>query len=426
MKQFLTILMCVLAMSEAVAGITLEECIAKAEENYPLIRKYDLLTTTAEIDLSDINKLWLPRVGVYGQATMQNVVPSLPAALTSAMQQMGQELKGLGKLQYRIGADVSQTIWDGGASAARRNLVRSREEMQRTGLDVEMYTLRERVENLYFSILLTEQQIDRNEATRKLILFNLERIRAMLRNGTAMQSDMDMIEAQALTVGQNIMEAQSAMKGYRDVLALFIGEDIGMTQLEWPAPEMPAKGLSNRPELRLFEHRLACNQANLRLQDTSVMPRLGFFMQAYYGYPGIDYFKSMITREPTFNLVGGVKISWNIDSFYTRKNSSRRAQVNAADIVADREIFLFNTGLESASRERAIEGMLDVMRDDERIIALRSNVRRAAESQLENGVIDATALMTKITDENLAMLTAIYHKVQYIQLIYKLKYILNQ
>lgn len=418
--------MCVLAMSEAVAGITLEECIAKAEENYPLIRKYDLLKATAEIDLSDINKLWLPRVGVYGQATMQNVVPSLPAALTAAMQQMGQELKGLGKLQYRIGADVSQTIWDGGASAARRNLVRSREEMRRTGLDVEMYTLRERVENLYFSILLTEQQIDRNEATRKLILCNLERIRAMLRNGTAMQSDMDMIEAQALTVGQNIMEAQSAMKGYRDVLALFIGEDIGMTQLEWPAPEMPAKGISNHPELRLFEHSLACNQADLRLQDTSVMPRIGFFLQAYYGYPGIDYFKSMITRDPGLNLVGGVKISWNIDSFYTRKNSSRRAQANAADIVADREIFLFNTGLETASRERAIEGMRDVMRDDERIIALRSNVRRAAESQLENGVIDATALMTRITDENIAMLTAIYHKVQYIQLIYKLKYILNQ
>lgn len=66
------------------------------------------------------------------------------------------------------------------------------------------------------------------------------------------------------------------------------------------------------------------------------------------------------------------------------------------------------------------------MSDDARIVDLRSNVRKAAESRLRNGVIDATALLVKITDENQARLTAAYHEIQLIQSIYKLKNIINR
>ena len=66
------------------------------------------------------------------------------------------------------------------------------------------------------------------------------------------------------------------------------------------------------------------------------------------------------------------------------------------------------------------------MREDARIVELRAAVRRAAESQLENGVIDATALLTKITDEKLARLNASYHEIQFLQNIYKLKNTLNR
>ncbi|MDE6769872.1 MAG: TolC family protein, partial [Muribaculaceae bacterium] len=160
--------------------------------------------------------------------------------------------------------------------------------------------------------------------------------------------------------------------------------------------------------------------------DTSLMPRIGFFAQAYYGYPGFDYFKSMINRDLSFNILAGVKVSWNIDSFYTKKNSTRRTLVNAETISADREIFLFNTDMQTASQRVAIEGIRKVMKDDAKIIELRGNVRKAAESQLENGVIDATTLLTKISDENIARLTAQLHKIQLLQEIYKLKYILNR
>ena len=408
------------------ADITIEDCVRKAEANYPLIKKYELLSATTQIELSDINKSWLPRIGVYGQVTGQNVVPSFPGALKSVLTQMGSDMKGLGKIQYKVGVDVSQTIWDGGVSSTRRELARSREEVQKASNDVEMYAVRERVENLYFAILLTDEQIAQNMVTETLLESNLEKLKAMLRNGTAMQSDVDMVEAQALTLKQNISLARHAVEGYRELLSLFAGEDLKNETLLRPSADEPVSDESLRPEIGLFESQRRLNALSDRLTKTELMPKVGFFAQAYYGYPGIDYFKSMVSRDLSFNLLAGVKVSWNVDAFYTRKNSTRRTQLNAQNIATDLQLFLFNTELQTSSQRSTISGLRDVMIDDARIIELRANVRKAAESQLTNGVIDATALLTKISDENLARLTAQLHEIQLLKEIYILKYTLNR
>ena len=156
------------------------------------------------------------------------------------------------------------------------------------------------------------------------------------------------------------------------------------------------------------------------------MPRIGFFAQSWYGYPGINYFESMMKRDPSFNLVAGVKISWNVDAFYTKKNSRRKLALAGEGIENDREVFLYNTRLQTAAQTQEIDGIRSVMADDSRIVELRASVRQAAESQLRNGVIDATALLSKITDENQARLTACYHEIQLLQNIYKLKNTLNR
>lgn len=426
MRNIIAFLFCLFASAASFAQITIEECLEKAEANYPVVNKYGLLEATRDIDLAEINKSWLPRIGVYGQVTGQNVVPAFPKSLTGVLDQMGQTMKGLGKVQYKVGVDIAQNIWDGGASKSRRELTRIQEEVSRSALDVEMYALRQRVESVFFAILLTEEQIEQSEVTYRLLLKNLEQLRAKVRNGVAMQSDVDMVEAQTLSVSQVIAQAKSAVEGYRSVMELFTGESLKGKSMVRPSAEIPLTDDSNRPELRLFDKRLEANKAAQRLSDVSLMPKIGMFAQAYYGYPGFDYFKSMMNRDLTFNILAGLKISWNIDAFYSRKNNSKRTSVNDLDINADRNLFLFNSNIQSASQREAIAGLREIMKDDARIIELRGNVRRAAESQLTNGVIDATALLSKISDENMAQLNAQLHEIQLLKEIYNLKYTLNQ
>ena len=425
-KHFAILLFTVISTICCHAEITMSQCVDKALANYPLIKKYDLIASTCNIELSDINKSWLPRISTYAQGTVQNVVPSFPKTLSGVLDQLGQPMEGLSKFQYKVGVDVSQTIWDGGVSKAQREMKRATAETQKDALDVELYAVRQRVENLYFAILLTQEQIEQNNNTATLIRSNLEKLRSMFANGAAMQSDVNMVEAQLLGLEQNITEARSALKGYRRVLELFIGEDLNGEKLVRPDVAFPSETESNRPELRLFESRLAATKVTQRLSDTSLMPKIGLFAQAYYGYPGFDYFKSMLNRNLSFNILAGIKVNWNIDSFYTRKNVARKTTVESENILAEKDTFLFNSDMQTASQKETIDGLREVMANDARIISLRTSVREAAESQLRNGIIDTTTLLTKITDENQAKLTAQFHGIQLLQEITNLKYTLNR
>ena len=226
--------------------VTLQQCIDAAEANYPLIRQYDIIGQTRDISLSDINRNWLPKIELYGQGSVQNSVAEFPSVLTDMLDKMGQHFRGLGKFQYRAGVDVSQTIWDGGASRYRREQERVTADVNRAALDVELYALRARVENLYFGILVMQEQTEQTRQTETLLDANLRRMTAAFNNGVATRSDVDMIEAELLGIRQQILMAQGAEDSYRDVLSVFTGLDLAGKTLERPSAEEPSD-LDARP-----------------------------------------------------------------------------------------------------------------------------------------------------------------------------------
>ena len=427
MKRTLTIILLLLAVSiRAFADITLDYCLQRAEENYPEIKKYGLLENSSELSLEEINRGWLPRLGLSAQANVQNIVPAFPDILRNMLAQNEFELKGMSKFQYKIAAELNQTIWDGGTSKAQRAIERASLAESKSALDVELYAVRGQVESIYFGILLIQEQMKQTESTINLLSSNLQQLESMVKNGIAMQSDADMVEAQLLTLKQTLAQARNAMKGYRDVLSIYIGEDLGERNLTYPDAEMPISTESARPELRLFDRRIDNNMARSTAIDASVMPHIGFFTQAYYGYPGYNYFESMANHDLSFNIMAGVRLSWNIESLYTKDSKRRKLSLNADMINADRDKFLFNSRIQTSREISEINAIREVMKEDSRIVELRQNVRLSAESQLRNGIIDATALLSKINDENQARINSTYHDIQLIQNIYKLKNILNR
>ena len=408
------------------AQVTLEECIALAEENYPIISKYDLLEQTKEVNLSNINKGWLPQINVYGQGTVQNDTPSLPESLINIINQTGTNIAGLNEWQYRIGADISQNIWDGGTSKVHRKIERAEDAERQAAIDVQLYAVRERVEDLYFGILLMDAQIEQVKNMQLLLQSNLDKLRIMQSNGTAMQSDVDMVEAEYLGTVQQLTQAESASQSYRNVLGLFMGKSIVGQKLVKPEAFIPQDLMPSRPELKYFEKQLQTNEARNASITANMMPKIGLFAQLYYGYTGFDYFENMMNRNPSFNILAGVKLSWNIGALYNKKNDRMKLKLSSDNINVERDIFLFNINLQSRSQLDHIDELKAVIKNNDRIVELRTNVRKAAESQLDNGVIDATALLTKLTDEKQARLTAVYHEIQLLQSIYELKYTLNK
>lgn len=425
-RRLLMAMWSMMAATGCFAQLTLEQCLAKADANYPLIKRYGLVENMKTIELSDIDKQWLPSINLYAQGTLQNNVAEFPSALTDILDQMGREVSGLGKAQYRIGADASQTIWDGGASRAKREAARSKSLEQESELDVAMYGMHERVISLFFAALLTSEQLKQQEAAITLLDANLSKMEAMLHDGAAMKSDVDNIKAQLLTARQKLTEAKYALGSYRNALSGFIGENIDGMTLVKPSAALPDNFSSNRPELKLYDRQINANNAKTAEINASLMPKLGLFAQAYYGYPGLNNFESMMKRDLSFNVLAGVRATWSLSPSYTKGNSLHKIRLANEAIESERETFLFNSDIKLATQKEEIEGIRKVMETDQEIITLRTDVRRAAEAQLDNGVIDTFTLLAKITDETQARLTAAYHEIKLLNAIHQLKYTINQ
>ena len=197
MKKVTIMLACCLAGLSAPAQ-TLDECQRAAAGNYPLVKKYDLIRQTTDLTVAGIGKDWLPRVSAEARATLQSDVPTLPDALTRMMSQQGIATRGLANDQYRIGVDIRQTVYDGGQIKNRKDIARLQGEIQQAGNDVDMYALRKRVNDLYFGILLVDEQLALNADLQALLLASEERLAAMLKGGTAARSDLDNVRAERL------------------------------------------------------------------------------------------------------------------------------------------------------------------------------------------------------------------------------------
>lgn len=426
MKRTLTVLFCTMTLAVSAQKLTLDECIGMARENYPLIKKYELIERTAHVNLSDIGKSWLPQIGVYAQGTVQNDIPGFPDNMLPMLAESGVDMPGIRKDQYKVGIDVNQTIWDGGKSKVDREVSQADARVQMAANDVELYAVEERVQDLFFAILLIEAQVKQNELTAKLLQSNLSRLRSMFTNGTVMQSDVDVVEAEYLTVSQRIVRLRGNADSYRLMLEVFIASPLTGKTLECPSAETIADLQPDRPELSRFNAELMKIESQRKQIKVSTLPKIGLFAQAYYGYPGYDYFHSMMSHEWTFNVMAGVKMSWSIDAFYTQKNKLSKLSLAGNHIETSRDVFLFNTNLASIQQQSDIQQQQAVLAEDARIVELRTSVRKAAESRLANGVIDTTDLLGKITDEATAALNAAYHKIELVKTVYQLKHTLNR
>ena len=405
---------------------TLEECCNLAREHYPEIRQYDLIAETEQYNISNAARAWIPQVVLSGQATYQSATPTYPEAFNAMIAANGLDMSGIRKDQYKVAIDVSQNIWDGGQSKANREIAEAEAAVERSRVDVSLYNLQSRIQNLYFGILLLDERVAQTETLIEVLDANLNRMCTYYKNGVAMQSDVDAVEAELLTARQTLSQVEASRMSYRCMLEIFIGQPLASDNLERPAMQQLQSRTLARPELALFEAQESILTAQRKAINVSLMPRFSAFAQVYYGYPGLDMFKSMVSSDWSFNAIAGVRVSWNIGAFYTKRNNLQKLNAAEKQIAVQRDVFLFNTQMQTTQDDGEIARLRQAITDDSRIVELRRRVRMAAESQLKNGVIDATDLLRKISDETAAALARSTHEIELLQSIYRLKTTLNQ
>ena len=399
---------------------TLEECQRAAEQNFPLIRQYGLIEKTTDLNVANIQKGWLPQLSASAQATLQSDVPAFPDEFQKLYQQMGITMEGVERDQYRVGIDVQQTVYDGGSIKNQKEIARRQGELQSRQNEVTMYNVRRRVNEMYFSLLLIDEQIQLNADLQTVLEGNEKKLAAMLKGGTASESDWQNVKAERL----NVVQQMTGLKSQRTALVRMLSTFCAMEVNRLVKPEIPENTGSTvnlRPELKTIDAQLRLADAKEKALDATLMPRLGVFAQGYYGYPGYNMFEDMTGRKLSWNGIIGARLTWNIGALYSRKNDKAKLQAERETAEANRERFLLDNKMEQIQQNENISRYRQLMTDDEEIISLRSSIRKAAESKLAHGIIDVNDLVREINSENKARVEQCIHEIEMLKEIYNLK-----
>lgn len=402
------LLLLAISFSCSAQVLTIELCYEMAKQNYPLARQRELLMQGNEYAVSNIARGNLPQLLVSGQYSYQSEVVKLPFP----------ESPQIPKNQYRVYGEINQPLTDLITLRRQKESQEATALSQVQNLEVELFKLRERVDQLYFGILLLSEQATQNEFLKKDIRNGLERVQAAVANGVDFKTSVTKMQAELLKAEQRDIDLAFSKKSFLDMLGLLIHQPLNeQTVLQWPV-EVETNSQINRPELKWFNFQSQVLDQQTKLINTKTIPKFSLFLQGGWGQPSP---LNLVNATLTGYYIGGVRLNWAISNFYTINNERKIVEVNKNIITTQRETFLLNTQQTMSKQNAEIEKLKLLLQKDSEIVDLLSSVKKTSADQLQNGVITSHDYLREVNAEDLAKQNAALHKVQLAMAQYNLK-----
>ncbi|MEO6233060.1 MAG: TolC family protein [Ferruginibacter sp.] len=393
---------CLFAVVATAQTITLQQCYLLAKQNYPLAKKQDLILKSNYYVLENVAKGFLPRVNINGQATYQSDVTQVPIKIP------GMDLPVISKDQYKIYGEATQLLYDGGRINQQKEIARTNSLIDEQSLATDLYQLNDRINQLYFGILLLDEQLKQTDLLKKDIQLGINKVAAALANGTALKRDVNILKVELLSQQQRTVELISNRKAFLEMLSLFINQPLNETT-SLLAPVNPSiQSEIKRPELLLFDYQQQRLIAQNKLLKTGNKPKVNLFIQGGFGRPALN----MLNNELKLYGIGGVRFSWSLSDFYTLKNEKAQIDISRQNIEVQRATFLFNTNYALKQQHANITKLQELLETDDAIISLRNSIKETAVAQLQNGVINSNDFLREAIAEDLARQNKILHQTQ--------------
>lgn len=393
--------------------LTLDECFDKARNNYPLTKQKDLIEQTKNLTVSNVWHGYLPQINISAQASYQSDVTSLPITLP------GLTIDKLSQDQYKVIADVTQTIYDGGLMSSQSGLQESLSKIDEHKLEVELIKLKERVNNIFFSILLVDEQLIQTDLMLSDLNSSIKKLEAAYKNGIISKSELDVIKAEYLKVKQKVFELSSTRSFLLNNLGLLLNEKLDETiKLLIPAElTFQSQTEIQRPELNLLSAQKTLIDNQSGLSNSKIIPKASLFFQGGYGKPTLN----MLKNNFDWFYIAGIRLSWSFSNLYSYSNENEISDLNKLSIETQEEAFLLNTNLTLNQQKTEFIKLQEMIKVDKEIIELRKSVLNAAKAKLDNGTITSNDYLRELNAKDLAEQNEILHRIQLLQTQYNYK-----
>jgi outer membrane protein TolC len=408
------------ASAQQIQKLVLDSCYRYAETNYPLVKQKGLIDKTTQYNLSNLSKGYFPQLNIGGQATYQSEVTQIQLNGTLPPQ-LNIEFPTIDKDQYKIYGEIVQPLTDLVNIRTSQKIIRVTGDIEEQKIEVEMHKIREKIIQIFLGIKLLDEQLILNDLLQNDLRTGIKKTEKWIANGLAFRSNLDLMNAELLKAQQNRIEIESARKVYTLMLSQFIGREID-DQVELVFPDLPEykdpslfTKTNERPELSLFDYQKNLINQQKELLNIKTIPKFSLFLQSGYGRPALN----MLSPDFNFYYIGGVRLQWNLSTFYTFGKEQKILKLQENSIDVQRDLFLFNTNLQLIQQQKEIEKYTKMIQNDEQIIKLRENVKKSAQNQLTEGTISATDYITFINAEERAKQDLTLHRMQLLIAIYQ-------
>lgn len=411
LKKIIHIIVLMLFLSPGIlrAQLNLDSCQLKALRNYPLIQQFGLIEQSKELTLSNANKTWLPQfdINLIGGAIYG--MPSFAPPGTESSSSWNKELITIGQ--------VNQVIWDGGMTKASKGIIEANSEIERADMEVNLYQLRDRVNNLYFGVLLIDEQIKQLDLLKETLILNQKRIQNAIENGTAFKSDADELKVEIINIEQKKTELSYNRQAYVAVLSVMIGEEIPEDEtFTRPVFSGSVEGLSiNCPELIKFNQQRLLVESQAKLNKAMLIPKFGVMGFGVFLTPDVEFGTSTLNNI----FVAGLSLSWQLSPLYKNGNNKKLTEISLQRIQNQEETFLFNTKLELSRTDIELEKYRKLLKQDMEILDLKTSIKEAYTVKYDNGIATMSDVIQRINDENATKQTLITHEIQYLMKAYQ-------
>lgn len=428
-KKLFAILLWMFGLN-AMAQVSLEDCQKWARENYPEVKKYDIIAATEACNLSNATKNWLPAVSLYAQGGWMNNTANL-GDLASNLEEGYREIidKVLERMgitpmphwQYRAGVEVVQPIYDGGATALQRKVASRQADVERAKIAVSLRTVEEKVLDVYFALLLLEERKEQLALRSDLLEKNMQKLRNLEKESIAREIDVQAVEVEQIKLQQLSDQLEENIRIYRMTMGLLTGHDLTTQELIRPTmPTSNSTAFSETAEMQLLDRESELLNLKNRYEKVKLMPKIGFMGQAYWGFPGTNVFRDIVKHDARINVGFGIKMSWDITPLYKRNNNLNIIRQEQATIDNYRELLVFRQRITNTALEERIKRLDKIRSQDDQIVEIRQKLRVAEEVKVDNDIVDATELLAKIDDEADAKLQRSIHETEIMHDAYKL------
>jgi outer membrane protein TolC len=393
---------CLVALAQSPGRFTIDECYSLARQHYPLLKQTEVILKSKEYSIENISKGWFPQVNLNGQVSYQSDVTEIPVKLPNVT------IEHPSRDQYKVYAEVTQSLYDGGISKQQKQLLETSEAVEQQKLEVEIYKLKDRINQLYFGILLINEQLEQVQTLKKDIQSGISKVEGAVNNGAALKSSVDVLKAELLKTQQREIDLRSGRTAYLHMLGLYIDKTLDEnTVLETPV-SLPLLSTINRPELQLYDFQ----KKNLDIQDKLItaknQPKVGLFFQGGYGKPALNFLKNQFQAY----YIGGLRATWSLSGFYTEKKDRQIQFLNRRSLDIQKETFLFNTSVSLTQQAAELGRLQEQISTDNQIIALRTSIKNTAKAQLDYGTITSNDFIREVNAEDMARQNRLLHQVQ--------------